>query len=184
MEVRLPETNACSKYLNFTSAFVGLASILLLSPLPGYVAKRVQDVQSIRLKKTDARVQSVTESKPNIGWGFISLSIQMLLLSNERFTHGQAVRLGEKDEWESGWKTRWGTYLDMATTSFGSYQWQLEVRIFPTNIYSRVHTYLCLASWFLWQPWLPHTRPSKLLNSYETRLSLTSGCSVSKPRLF
>ncbi|KAF9458727.1 P-loop containing nucleoside triphosphate hydrolase protein [Collybia nuda] len=44
------------------SAFVGLASILLLSPLPGYVAKRVQDVQFIRLKKTDARVQSVTET--------------------------------------------------------------------------------------------------------------------------
>ncbi|KAG6919579.1 hypothetical protein DXG01_004242 [Tephrocybe rancida] len=44
------------------SAFVGLASIIMLFPIPGYVAKRVQDVQVIRLKATDARVQTVTET--------------------------------------------------------------------------------------------------------------------------
>ncbi|KAG6808744.1 hypothetical protein H0H92_003040, partial [Tricholoma furcatifolium] len=44
------------------SAFVGLASIILLFPIPGYVAKRVSDVQKGRLKATDARVQTVTES--------------------------------------------------------------------------------------------------------------------------
>lgn len=43
------------------SAFVGLAIIVLLFPLPGYVTKLIQDVQVIRLKKTDARVQIVTE---------------------------------------------------------------------------------------------------------------------------
>ncbi|GLB36501.1 putative atp-binding cassette [Lyophyllum shimeji] len=43
------------------SAFVGLATILLLFPVPGYVAKRIQDVQVVRLKATDARVQTVTE---------------------------------------------------------------------------------------------------------------------------
>jgi len=44
------------------SAFVGLATILLLFPLPGYVAKRIQVVQESRLKATDARVQTVTET--------------------------------------------------------------------------------------------------------------------------
>lgn len=45
------------------SAFVGLAIMLLLFPIPGYVAKQIQGVQVARLKKTDARVQTVTESK-------------------------------------------------------------------------------------------------------------------------
>ena len=45
------------------SAFVGLGVIVLLFPLPGYVTKLIQDVQVVRLKKTDARVQTVTESK-------------------------------------------------------------------------------------------------------------------------
>ncbi|KAG5648265.1 hypothetical protein DXG03_006224 [Asterophora parasitica] len=43
------------------SAFVGLATILLLFPIPGYVANRIQGVQVVRLKATDARVQTVTE---------------------------------------------------------------------------------------------------------------------------
>lgn len=44
------------------SAFVGLGIIVALFPVPGYVARLVQTVQEKRLKKTDARVQSVTES--------------------------------------------------------------------------------------------------------------------------
>ncbi|KAG5728585.1 ATP-binding cassette transporter abc4 [Termitomyces sp. T112] len=44
------------------SAFVGLVSIIMLFPIPGYVAKRIQDVQIVRLKATDARVQTVTET--------------------------------------------------------------------------------------------------------------------------
>lgn len=48
------------------SAFVGLAVMILLFPFPGYVAKRIQVVQEGRLKKTDARVQIVTEGEfPN-----------------------------------------------------------------------------------------------------------------------
>ncbi|KAG6885716.1 hypothetical protein C0993_010889 [Termitomyces sp. T159_Od127] len=43
-------------------AFVGLLSIIMLFPIPGYVAKRIQDVQVVRLKATDARVQTVTET--------------------------------------------------------------------------------------------------------------------------
>ncbi|KAF5377185.1 hypothetical protein D9615_006331 [Tricholomella constricta] len=55
----------CIVFLYFVlgwSAFVGLATILLLFPIPGYVAKRIQDVQVVRLKATDARVQTVTET--------------------------------------------------------------------------------------------------------------------------
>ncbi|RXW23865.1 hypothetical protein EST38_g2012 [Candolleomyces aberdarensis] len=44
------------------SSFVGLAVMISLFPLPGYVAKLVQDVQVIRLKKTDARVETVSET--------------------------------------------------------------------------------------------------------------------------
>ncbi|KAG6812974.1 hypothetical protein H0H92_015093 [Tricholoma furcatifolium] len=43
---------------------------------PGYVARLIQDVQVIRLRKTDARVQAVTESKPSsFRLGIISESI-------------------------------------------------------------------------------------------------------------
>lgn len=50
-------------YTNLSlSAFVGLAVLLILFPIPGYVAKIVQNVQQARLKRTDGRVQTVTES--------------------------------------------------------------------------------------------------------------------------
>ncbi|KAF7367211.1 ATP-binding cassette transporter [Mycena sanguinolenta] len=44
------------------SSFVGMGAMVLLFPLPGYVAKMIQTVQQQRLKKTDARVQAVTET--------------------------------------------------------------------------------------------------------------------------
>ncbi|KAF7314597.1 ATP-binding cassette transporter [Mycena kentingensis (nom. inval.)] len=44
------------------SVWVGLASIVLLAPLPGYMAKLVQKVQKERLKHTDERVSSVSEA--------------------------------------------------------------------------------------------------------------------------
>lgn len=43
------------------SAFVGLAVIILMFPAPGFLAKLTQDVQAATLKKTDGRVQTVTE---------------------------------------------------------------------------------------------------------------------------
>ncbi|KAF9017850.1 hypothetical protein BDZ89DRAFT_1094212 [Hymenopellis radicata] len=43
------------------SAFVGLAVIIISFPLPGFLTKVVQDVQGATLKKTDGRVQEVTE---------------------------------------------------------------------------------------------------------------------------
>ncbi|KAJ7214037.1 P-loop containing nucleoside triphosphate hydrolase protein [Mycena pura] len=54
------------------SVWVGVASILLLAPVPGYMAKLVQSVQKERLKRTDERVQRVSEGARSIiklfGW--------------------------------------------------------------------------------------------------------------------
>ncbi|GJE85927.1 multidrug resistance-associated ABC transporter [Phanerochaete sordida] len=44
------------------SAFMGMLVIVVMIPLPGYVAKLIQGVQATKMKKTDARVQNVTES--------------------------------------------------------------------------------------------------------------------------
>ncbi|KAG1769620.1 hypothetical protein EDD22DRAFT_868510 [Suillus occidentalis] len=44
------------------SAFAGLAVMFALFPLPGYVAQRTQKVQVEKMHKTDARVQTVTET--------------------------------------------------------------------------------------------------------------------------
>ncbi|KDR83054.1 hypothetical protein GALMADRAFT_238844 [Galerina marginata CBS 339.88] len=44
------------------SAFVGLASMIVLLPVPGYAAKLLQSVQKNKMKRTDARVQDVTEA--------------------------------------------------------------------------------------------------------------------------
>jgi hypothetical protein len=41
---------------------MGLLVMILLFPIPGYVAKMIQGVQVARMDKTDARVQSVTET--------------------------------------------------------------------------------------------------------------------------
>ncbi|KAK0480768.1 hypothetical protein IW261DRAFT_1474488 [Armillaria novae-zelandiae] len=43
------------------SAFVGLAVIILMFPAPGFLAKLTQDIQAATLKRTDGRVQAVTE---------------------------------------------------------------------------------------------------------------------------
>ncbi|KAI0941922.1 hypothetical protein AcV7_002478 [Taiwanofungus camphoratus] len=44
------------------SAFVGMGVMVVLLPLPGYVAMFIQKVQVEKMKKTDVRVQTVTES--------------------------------------------------------------------------------------------------------------------------
>ncbi|KLO19974.1 P-loop containing nucleoside triphosphate hydrolase protein [Schizopora paradoxa] len=44
------------------SALVGMAVMVLTFPLPGYIAKLTQTTQIERMKKTDARVQTVTET--------------------------------------------------------------------------------------------------------------------------
>ncbi|CCM01863.1 uncharacterized protein FIBRA_03934 [Fibroporia radiculosa] len=44
------------------SAFAGLAVIIATLPLPGAVSKKLRSVQEEKMKKTDERVQSITES--------------------------------------------------------------------------------------------------------------------------
>ncbi|KAJ3814087.1 hypothetical protein F5876DRAFT_86666 [Lentinula aff. lateritia] len=44
------------------SAFVGLATIIILFPIPGYFTKLMQSRQKIKMKKTDARIGVVTET--------------------------------------------------------------------------------------------------------------------------
>ncbi|KAH9854915.1 multidrug resistance-associated ABC transporter [Lenzites betulinus] len=44
------------------SAFVGMVAMILLFPIPGYIASLIQSVQTQKMKKTDARVQDVTET--------------------------------------------------------------------------------------------------------------------------
>ncbi|OCH87049.1 hypothetical protein OBBRIDRAFT_796585 [Obba rivulosa] len=44
------------------SSFVGFATMLTLAPLPGYIASRTRRIQAEKMKKTDARVQAVTET--------------------------------------------------------------------------------------------------------------------------
>ncbi len=45
------------------SSFVGLAVMVALTPVPGWVASLTSTVQKQKMKATDARVQNVTESK-------------------------------------------------------------------------------------------------------------------------
>jgi hypothetical protein len=52
-----------SELIAFDSAFVGFTWLVITIPLPGYVAARVRTIQKIALKKTDARVGTVTESE-------------------------------------------------------------------------------------------------------------------------
>ncbi|KAL4068375.1 hypothetical protein V8B97DRAFT_1975301 [Scleroderma yunnanense] len=44
------------------SAFAGLVVMVLLIPIPGMVANKIQSVQIVKMEKTDARVQLVTET--------------------------------------------------------------------------------------------------------------------------
>ncbi|KZT18101.1 hypothetical protein NEOLEDRAFT_1152799 [Neolentinus lepideus HHB14362 ss-1] len=55
----------CMAFLYFLlgwSSFVGLVVMISLAPVPGYIAKLLQTVQAERMKKTDARVETVTET--------------------------------------------------------------------------------------------------------------------------
>ncbi|KAK7694257.1 hypothetical protein QCA50_001437 [Cerrena zonata] len=44
------------------SIFPGIAAMILLSPLPGLIVKRLASLQAEKMKKSDSRVQSVTEA--------------------------------------------------------------------------------------------------------------------------
>ncbi|KAI9056602.1 multidrug resistance-associated ABC transporter, partial [Trametes sanguinea] len=44
------------------SAFVGLATMLITLPLPGWITKQIQGAHREKMKRTDSRVQTVTET--------------------------------------------------------------------------------------------------------------------------
>ncbi|KAF5338427.1 hypothetical protein D9758_012247 [Tetrapyrgos nigripes] len=73
-------------------AFIGLAVMLIMFPVPGLIAKLVQDVQRSRLKVTDARVQTVTET--------LNVLRMIKLFGWEQKMQG---RIAEKREEELGW---------------------------------------------------------------------------------
>ncbi|KAJ6561237.1 hypothetical protein DFH09DRAFT_1160834 [Mycena vulgaris] len=73
------------------AAWVALASIVLLVPVPGYVARLVQGVQRERLKRTDQRVQSVSEGEDVFGVKLFGWEGKM------------ANRIGEKRDAELVW---------------------------------------------------------------------------------
>ncbi|KAJ6502921.1 P-loop containing nucleoside triphosphate hydrolase protein [Mycena vitilis] len=84
------------------SVWVGVASIILLTPVPGYVTKLVKSVQKERMKRTDERVQSVSEAM-NV------LRMVKLFGWEEKMN----VRIGEKRDEELVWIRKKRT-LDMA----------------------------------------------------------------------
>lgn len=99
------------------SAFVGLLVMVLLFPIPGYVAKMIQGVQETRMKKvcillfysegfclfnkrqTDARVQSVTES------AFVRCQLNRFL-SNPTSTVMNVLRMVKLFGWENKMKVK------------------------------------------------------------------------------
>ncbi|KAJ6448334.1 P-loop containing nucleoside triphosphate hydrolase protein [Mycena sanguinolenta] len=86
------------------AVWVGVASILLLAPVPGYMAKLVQRVQKERLKRTDERVQSVTEAV-NV--------LRMIKLFG--WEEKMKTRIGDKRTEELVWiKKR--RFIDLAST--------------------------------------------------------------------
>ena len=59
-----PVLGTCKLMLR--SALVGLGVIILSLPLPGLSARLIQKFDKERLKRTDARVQTITEG-PSVG---------------------------------------------------------------------------------------------------------------------
>ncbi|KAJ7367252.1 P-loop containing nucleoside triphosphate hydrolase protein [Mycena albidolilacea] len=86
------------------SVWVGVASIVLLAPLPGYMAKLVQSVQKERLKRTDERVQSVSEAV-NV--------LRMIKLFG--WEEKMKTRIGDKRDSELVW-IRKRRIIDLAST--------------------------------------------------------------------
>ncbi|KAH9829684.1 uncharacterized protein C8Q71DRAFT_887948 [Rhodofomes roseus] len=64
--VKLPVEIICCVWFLYAvlgwSAFVGLACIVILFPVPGLIATMIRKIQVAKMKKTDARVQTATET--------------------------------------------------------------------------------------------------------------------------
>ncbi|KAJ7497652.1 hypothetical protein FB451DRAFT_240230 [Mycena latifolia] len=90
------------------SAFVGMGAMVVLFPLPGYVAKLQQSVQKAALKKTDARVQTVSET--------MNILRMVKMFGWEKQTNG---KIDDKREEELNWIWR-RKLLDLANNLVNS----------------------------------------------------------------
>lgn len=75
------------------SSLVGLAVIIIMMPVPGYLAKLLQDAQVATLKKTDGRVQVISES----ALAFLRCGFPLMCASRQRPAHGQTLWMGRQD---------------------------------------------------------------------------------------
>ncbi|KDR83121.1 hypothetical protein GALMADRAFT_263529 [Galerina marginata CBS 339.88] len=91
------------------SAIVGLITTVTLSPLGGYIGNMVQDVQVVKMKLTDARVQTISEA--------VGVLRMIKLFGWERKTTDRLkVRREEELRWL--WKVK---ALKLATTLVGTW---------------------------------------------------------------
>lgn len=63
LEVRSAVTSFGPVSSRIDSAFVGMGVMLICFPIPSLIIRRMQTMQQHVMKKSDARVQTVTESK-------------------------------------------------------------------------------------------------------------------------
>jgi hypothetical protein len=72
-----------------------MAVMALCFPIPGYIASKIQNLQQQAMKKTDARVQTVTESQLYIHCAQCDYeSYGSAITSDGCHSHDQAVWLG------------------------------------------------------------------------------------------
>ncbi|EMD41585.1 hypothetical protein CERSUDRAFT_110141 [Gelatoporia subvermispora B] len=88
------------------SSFVGLATMLALFPIPGYITSITQKVQREKMKRTDARTQAVTETM-NV--------IRMIKLFG--WEPRTAQQIGEKRQDELDWQKKYQIYTLSANIS-------------------------------------------------------------------
>ncbi|KAF9483590.1 hypothetical protein BDN70DRAFT_990288 [Pholiota conissans] len=87
------------------STFVGFGVTIALLPLPGYVAKKIQQTQSQRMKHTDARVQAVSEA--------MSI-IRMVKLFGWEDKMSERLKAKREEELKLVWKLKllnWGSAM-------------------------------------------------------------------------
>jgi hypothetical protein len=105
--------------------------MVLLSPIPGWVTRKIQRVQEHRMKKTDARLQIVTEGEAS--WAVCNpVFLLRVLVSNERYQDDQAFWLGEEDGRNNFGEARGRVSLVMEETSSRVDQWQHQVSLVAT----------------------------------------------------
>lgn len=79
---------------NGGSALAGMVAMSVMLPIPGYLATFLQALQAEKMKKSDARVQRVTESMLSDIRAAASIDNAVGHNSAGRHPHDQGIRLG------------------------------------------------------------------------------------------